>query len=122
MMRTCVAALVFGFAAAMPVLAQAPTPTPAQAVAPAPTVAAKAPRAPTEKCMRLPLSDIAFGRDGTIAQTRMRLDEYAQAERAKRGWGALTKSRETIDCEVYLVLPVLGTEYKCLITATFCAK
>jgi hypothetical protein len=121
-MRTYVTALVLSLAAATTALAQAPTPSPTPAAAPAPAAAPKAARAPTEKCMRLPLSDIAFGRDGTIAQTRMRLDEYAQAERAKRGWGPLTKSRETIDCEVYLVLPVLGTEYKCLITATFCTK
>lgn len=83
---------------------------------------ATASKSASGRCMRLPLSDIAFGREATIAQARMRLDEYAEAERSKRGWGKLTKSRETADCEVYLVLPFLGTEYKCLVTATFCAK
>lgn len=72
--------------------------------------------------MRLPLSDVAFGREPAIAQARMRLDEYAAAEAKKRGWGATTKSLETTSCEVYLVLPVLGTEYQCLVTATFCTK
>jgi hypothetical protein len=119
-MRTQFAGLVLGLLAATGACAQAPTPVAAPGATPA--AAPKAAPAPRQKCMRLPLSDIAFGRDGTIAQTRMRLDEYAQAERAKRGWGPLTKSLEKIDCEVYLVLPVLGTEYKCLITATFCAK
>lgn len=85
---------------------------------------AKAPAVAPKSCMRLPLSDIAFGREGTIAQTRMRLDEYAAEEAKRRGWAgrALVKSNETIDCDVYLVLPILGTEYKCLITATFCTK
>ena len=39
----------------------------------------------------------------------------------RRGWkGTLVKSAETVSCEDYLYLPVIGQEYKCLVTATFC--
>lgn len=77
-----------------------------------------------ERCMRLPLSDIAFGREGTIAQARMRLDEFAAKEQRRRGWGGgtLSKSNETISCDVFLFLGPLGTEYKCLVTATYCQR
>jgi hypothetical protein len=127
------------FLLAAPVWAQSAPPPPAQAapaatptasapataatpVASAPAKAAPAKATAAKKCMRLPLSDIAFEREPTIAQARMRLGEYAEAEAKKRGWGATTKSLETVSCEVYLVLPLLGTEYKCLVTATFCTK
>lgn len=98
-------------------VAKVATATPAAdpAAAPAKTAAA------AKKCMRLPLSDIAFGEKETIAQASMRLGEYADAEAKRRGWkGPLAKSLQTASCEVYLVLPLLGTEYKCLVTATFC--
>ncbi len=105
-------------AAAAPAAAKAAPTAAAAPAAKAPATKAAAPK----KCMRLPLSDIAVGRDETIAQARMRLGEYAEQEAKTRKWGALTKSLETVTCEVYLVLPLIGTEYKCLVTATFCTK
>ena len=101
------------------VLAQAP---PVKQPA-APTKAAPAPAKTTaaQKCMRLPLSDIAVGRPETIAQAQLRLKEYSEAEAKRRGWtGPLVKSNETVSCEDYLYLPLIGQEYKCLVTATFC--
>ncbi len=100
----------------------APVPTAQPAVA-APAVPAKSAAAPAaaQKCMRLPLSDIAVGRPETIAQAQLRLKEYSEAEAKRRGWkGPLVKSNETVSCEDYLYLPVIGQEYKCLVTATFC--
>lgn len=121
-MKISTAVTVVALYALVPASAAAQAPVKPAAGKAAANAVVKAPVAADAKCMRLPLSDIAFERDPTIAQTRMRLGEYAEAERQKRGWGVLTKSRETIECDVYLVVPFLGTEYKCLITATFCAK
>jgi hypothetical protein len=79
--------------------------------------------APASKCTRLPLSDIQVGREATIEAARQKLDEYAAVIAKKRGWtGPLKKSAETVACEDYLFLPLIGQEYKCLVTATFCAK
>ena len=74
------------------------------------------------QCTRLPLSDIQIGREATIAAAREKLDDYAAKVAKQRGWGATKKSAETVSCEDYLYLPILGQEYKCLVTATFCAK
>lgn len=74
----------------------------------------------TSRCTRLPLSDIQLGREETIASARLRLDEYAAVVAKKRGWKGTKKSDETVQCENYLYLPLLGQEYKCLVTATFC--
>jgi hypothetical protein len=79
---------------------------------------ASAPGQPT--CTRLPLSDIQFTREKTVDVARMRLDEYAQKVAKTRGWKGFRKSDEVIACDVYLYLGPLGTEYKCLVTATFC--
>ncbi|MEO1265334.1 MAG: hypothetical protein AAFV26_06490 [Pseudomonadota bacterium] len=76
-------------------------------------------------CTRLPLSDVAFGKEAATNAAREKLADYAQQIAKKRGWPAtseLRKSRETVSCEVYLNLGPLGTEYRCLVTATFCAK
>ncbi len=76
-------------------------------------------------CLRLPLSDVAFGKPAATDEARKKLLEYAQAEVKKRKWPAgrpLVSSNETVSCEVYLDFPVLGTEYRCLVTATFCQK
>lgn len=79
--------------------------------------------AAASKCTRLPLSDIQVGREETIAAARQKLDEYAAVIAKKRGWtGPLVKSAETVACEDYLYLPLIGQEYKCLVTATFCVK
>jgi hypothetical protein len=113
------AALVF---AAWPLMAQTP---PQPASAPPVPLAAPAKTAPAkrEDCTRLPLSDIAFGREATIVQARMRLGEYADKEAKRRGWGSYVKSAEVASCEVYIDFgPLVGTEYKCLLTATFCRK
>lgn len=84
---------------------------------------AKGPAAPgAPGCTRLPLSDIQFTREKTIEVARMRLDEYAQKVSTQRGWKGFKKSDETIACDVYLNLGPLGTEYKCLVTATFCPQ
>ena len=107
----------------------APPPTPATPIRPLsdPAVAAvlspNAAKPLARRCMRLPLSDIAVGRPETIALAQLRLGEYAVDEAKKRKWsGALVKSDEKIECENYLYLPIIGQEYKCLVTATFCVK
>ena len=74
-----------------------------------------------EQCTRLPLSDIQVGREETITAARWKLDEYAAIVAKKRGWKATKKSAETVTCEDYLYLPLIGQEYKCKVTATFCA-
>jgi hypothetical protein len=89
----------------------------APAVAAAPKLAAKA-----RECTRLPLSDIQVGKDKTIEVARLRLDEYVAKVGKQRGWKSWDKSLETVACEDYLYVPLLGQEYKCLVTATFCKK
>lgn len=102
--------------------AAAATAAPAQA-APSATAEVASPRKAPRACMRLPLSDIQFGREHTIKVAREKLEEYAQKEAAKRGWkNGYTRSAETATCEDYLWLPIGGQEYKCLVTATFCQK
>lgn len=101
--------------------------TPAPGPAPAVTKrSAKPAIRATERCMRLPLSDVAFGREGSIAAARQKLDEYAAAEAKRRKWptNPLVKSNEVVgNCDVYLDFgPLIGTEYRCLVTATFCQK
>jgi len=76
-------------------------------------------------CTRLPVSDVAFGQPAATDLARQRLDAYAQEIATQRGWPrptALAKSNETVSCTVYLDLGPLGTEYRCLVTATFCQK
>jgi len=76
-------------------------------------------------CTRLPLSDVAFGKEAATNAARAKLEDYARDIAKKRGWpkGArLSKSNEKVSCKVYLNLGPLGTEYQCLVTATFCAK
>jgi hypothetical protein len=110
---------------------QALPPPPAAAPpppAPTTTAATAAPKAAIAKaganCLRLPLSDVAFGTENATNAARVKLDEYVQAEVKKRKWPAkpVVKSLETVSCEVYLNLGPLGTEYRCLVTATFCQK
>lgn len=75
-------------------------------------------------CTRLPLSDVAFGKPAATEAAREKLREYAEVTLKKRGWsgnGELKSSNEKISCKVYLELGPLGTEYRCLVTATFCA-
>jgi hypothetical protein len=77
-----------------------------------------------EICTRLPLSDVAFGKEASTNAAREKLREYAAETLKKRGWsgaGPLRRSNETVLCKVYLNLGPLGTEYQCLVTATFCA-
>jgi hypothetical protein len=121
-----VAVITTAAAQSVPPAAQpAPTETataPAPAAKPVTAVSAK-PTAPVaSRCTRLPLSDIQVGREETIASARFRLDEYAAVVAKKRGWKATVKSAETVVCDDYLYLPLIGQEYKCLVTATFCAK
>ncbi len=76
-----------------------------------------------EMCTRLPLSDVAFGKSAAAAVARVRLSEYATETLKKRGWsgsGQLKSRNETVSCNIYLNLGPLGTEYRCLVTATFC--
>lgn len=80
--------------------------------------------AQAKPCMRLALSEVAFGTENATRDARNQLDEYAAEQAKKREWpkGAkLAKSAEKVSCEVYLTLPV-ATEYRCLVTATFCVK
>ncbi len=74
------------------------------------------------ECTRLPLSDIQVGKEKTIEVARLRLDEYVAKVGKQKGWNTWDKSQETIACEDYLFVPLLGQEYKCLVTATFCKK
>ncbi len=114
---------------ALPAIAQtAPTVTPAAAAAP---VTPKGAAAPAKKlatppgCMRLPLSDVAFGTENATAAARVKQQEYAEAEAKKRKWPLgkpMVKSNETVSCDVYLNLGPLGTEYRCLVTTTYCQK
>ena len=104
----------------------------AQTIAAAPTAApAFAAAVPDKKavlpsnCMRLPLSDVAFGTGNATAAARIKQQEYAEAEAKKRKWALakpMVKSNETVSCTVYLDLGPLGTEYRCLVTTTFCQK
>ena len=96
----------------------------AQTAAPAPAVAPAAKAKPAERCFRLPLSDVAFGTEGATNAAREKLAEYALAEMRKRKWPEkpVTKRNETVSCEVYLSFGPLGTEYRCLVTTTFCQK
>ena len=107
--------------AAPPAAAPATKPAaaaPAAAAPAAPKAAAGGPR----PCTRLPLSDIQVGKDKTIEVARLRLDEYMAKVGKQKGWKSWDKSLETIACEDYLYVPLLGQEYKCLVTATFCKK
>ena len=77
------------------------------------------------QCTRLALSDVAFGKPAATAAAREKLVEYAEEVAKRRNWpsGPALKSRdETVSCEVYLDLGPVGTEYRCLVTATFCRK
>jgi|GEM_PF-5959036 len=76
-------------------------------------------------CTRLPLSDVAFGKQAATDAARVKLRSYARSVAVKRGWSLakpLVKSREAVSCKVYLNLGPFGTEYRCLVTATFCAR
>ena len=53
---------------------------------------------------------------------RFRLVEYIAKVGKQRRWTSWDKSLETVSCEDYLFVPLLGQEYKCLVTATFCKK
>ena len=88
----------------------------------APKTAAPAPAAKGRECTRLPLSDIQVGKEKTIEVARLRLDEYIAKVGKQKGWKAWDKSLETVSCEDYLFVPLLGQEYKCMVTATFCKK
>jgi hypothetical protein len=113
-----VTALALTFAAnAVCAQTAAPPAAPAAGAAPATVGAPKA-----RECTRLPLSDIQVGKDKTVEVARLRLDEYVAKVGKQRGWKSWDKSLETIVCEDYLYVPLLGQEYKCLVTATFCKK
>ena len=117
-------AMAFGVAITGPsALAQAATPQPAPpAAGTAPAAAPAKPAAKPRECTRLPLSDIQVGREKTIEVARFRLDEYIAKVGKQRRWTSWDKSLETVSCEDYLFVPLLGQEYKCLVTATFCKK
>jgi len=78
-----------------------------------------------EMCTRLPLSDVAFGKPAATEAARDKLSQYAAETLKKRGWsgaGQLKSRNETVSCKLYLDLGPLGTEYRCLVTATYCAS
>ncbi|MFY0610214.1 MAG: hypothetical protein JXQ99_01710 [Hyphomicrobiaceae bacterium] len=88
-------------------------------------IAVTASVARAEVCTRLPLSDVAFGKPAATDAAREKLREYAGETLKKRGWsgaGNLKVSNETVSCKLYLDLGPLGTEYRCLVTATFCGS
>ena len=80
------------------------------------------PAGKARECTRLPLSDIQAGREKTIEVARIRLGEYADKVAKQKGWKSWEKSLETVSCAEYLWVPIIGQEYKCLITATFCKR
>ena len=89
-MKLVLTSAVLSLTLALPALAQtAPTATPAAA---APSVIPKVAAAPAKKlatppgCMRLPLSDVAFGTENATAAARVKQQEYAEAEAKKRKW------------------------------------
>jgi len=110
------AASSMGSAAAQTAPASVATTPPAVAAPPAKTVAK------SRECTRLPLSDIQVGREKTIEVARLRLDEYIAKVAKEKKWKSWDKSLETVACDEYLFVPLLGQEYKCLVTATFCKK
>ena len=124
--QACAAAALISMLAVMiaPVLAQAASSaapnTPAAVVSA--TAAAPKPAAKPRECTRLPLTDIQAGQDKTIEVARIRLGEYADKVAKKKGWKTWDKSLETVSCAEYLWVPIIGQEYKCLITATFCKR
>lgn len=82
-------------------------------------------QAASARCTRLALSDVAFGTEAATKSAREKLADYATQIAKKRKWSAgptLVKSRETVSCKVYLDFGPIGTEYRCLVTATFCQK
>lgn len=121
-MKTSIILAAVAIVAVAPV-ATAQTAVPAAVPITATAMPAAKPKVP-EHCFRLPLSDVAFGTEGATKYAREKLAEYAEVERKKRKWPdkPLVKSAETVSCEVYLNLGPLGTEYRCLVTATFCQK
>jgi hypothetical protein len=115
-----------GTTASAQTIAAAPTTATAAkpAIAAAPSASGKKAVVPAN-CMRLPLSDVAFGTENATAAARAKQQEYAEAEAKKRKWPLtkpMVKSNETVSCTVYLNLGPLGTEYRCLVTTTFCQK
>ncbi len=125
--RSLVAGLVVAVSCMALNLAPAVAQSPKTAVPSAPPqrqAAGVAKAVPTKgrECTRLPLSDIQVGREKTIEVARLRLDEYMAKVGAKRGWKSWDKSQETVTCDEYLFVPLLGQEYKCMVTATFCRK
>lgn len=115
-----VAVLVASGAAAQAPPAVPPGASAAAIPSPAPAVPPTQ-AAPKRECTRLPLSDIQFGRAETIATARQKLvEEYAPKHLKARGWKTYSVSNETASCEDYLFIPLLGQEYKCLVTLTFC--
>lgn len=77
-------------------------------------------------CKRIGMSDVAFGKPAATASAREKLDEYVPVRLKELGWTGKGKIRsrydKTIDCSVYLDLGPVGTEYRCLVVGTFCAK
>ncbi len=130
--RAGIAALVLAVCSGMPVLAQtaAAPATPAATSIPPPADAAgkaaksvvAAPNKGGRECTRLPLSDIQVGKEKTIEVARLRLDEYIAKVGKQKGWKSWDKSLENVSCEDYLFVPLLGQEYKCMVTAMFCKK
>jgi hypothetical protein len=82
--------------------------------------------AASAKCMRPGMSDVAFGKDAAIKSAHEKLIPYAEKIARQRGWRQTTNLRrtnmKTVSCEVYLDLGLLGTEYRCLVRATFCER
>lgn len=78
------------------------------------------------KCMRPGMSDVAFGKEAAIKSAHEKLIPYAESLAKQRGWRKTTNLRrvnmKTVKCEVYLNLGPLGTEYECLVRATFCER
>jgi hypothetical protein len=119
---------VVGSAFGLVLMLSVPSALAQQSSAPSPEQlkAAAAQATPIGKsCLRMTLSDIQVGREETIQSARKKLrEEYVPAAAKHRGLrGQLAgPTNEVVRCEDYLWLPLIGQEYKCFVTATYCAK
>ena len=78
---------------------------------------------PPRRCLKVPASQDSMFRDDALAQIRTSLAAVAMDAARQRGWPtALVKSNETSSCRELLVIPLLGPEYRCTVTATDCVR
>ena len=89
------------------------------------SVAAAAP-ADAARCQRLGMSDVAFSKEAAYQSAAAKLDEHAQKVAREKGWPnptKLTRSNEKRAwCRVYADFGLFGTEWRCAVNVTYCAR